>query len=65
MAYKCKNCGFVFEDGKVKMMQGVKHPDAYYNPGNPFPHTPHTKICCPKCDSDALEDLEDKEGEAF
>lgn len=60
MTYKCKNCKFIFEDGKINPMQGVKHPDAYYNPNSPCPRTPYTKICCPKCDSDALMENETK-----
>ena len=54
--YKYKNCGFLFEDGIIKKMTGVKHPDAYCNPSSPFPRTPYTKMCCPKCESDALEE---------
>jgi len=55
---KCLNCGFVFVSGKVRKALGVRHPNAYYNPASPIPETPYVEEICPKCESDAIKEVE-------
>ena len=49
MSKRCKNCGFIFERGIKKMSS-----DAYMV---------YEKEVCPKCGSDALEDLKERSAE--
>jgi len=54
---KCLNCGFVFRQGNLVPMRGVKHPDAYFNPMSPVPQTSYIMEVCPKCGSDAIQEF--------